>query len=159
MLFCRENACEELFAEIGPLLERHYKEIAHYQDIELNPNYARYLELERGGALRIFTARMGGKDSSLIGYAVFFVTRNMHYQDSLQALQDIIYIEKSTRGVGIGKSFINWCDTQLGMEGVQVVHHHVKKQHEKPFGPLLESLGYNLVDLIYCRRLDSARSV
>lgn len=152
MLFARETVCAEFLEEMRPLLERHYHEIAHYQDIKLEPNFAKYIDMDRAGNLRVFTAR--DEERKLIGYGVFFVTHNMHYQGSLQASQDIIFIEKSTRGRGMGRDFINWCDFQLRNEGVQVVYHHVKQKHN--FGPMLETLGYQLVDLIYGRRLDKS---
>lgn len=136
--------------EMLPILERHYLEIAAFQDIPLKPDFVQYLEIERLGRLRCFTARDMGE---LVGYAVFFVAHNPHYSTSLQATQDVIYLEKSRRGLGFGKGFINWCDSQLRDEGVQAVYHHVKEKHN--FGGMLESLDYKLVDLIYARRLDT----
>lgn len=150
MQFSREAACANLFKEMMPLLTRHYNEIAHYQDIPLRPNFARYMEIERVGVLRAFTAR--DEDNKLAGYAAFFVQPNLHYSTSIQAVQDVIYIERSARGAGFGKEFIEWCDAQLKAEGCQVVYHHVKDKHN--FGPMLEKIGYKLVDLIYARRLD-----
>lgn len=135
--------------EMMPILERHYVEISANLDIALEPDFEKYIAIENAGTLRCYTARDG---EDLVGYAVFFVTRNFHYSSSLQAVQDVIYLEKSKRGVGFGKGFIDWCDSQLRDEGVQVVYHHVKQKHN--FGPMLESLSYKLVDLIYARRLD-----
>lgn len=133
--------------EALPLLDLHYKEIAHYLDIPLKPNFEGYFNAEDSGALRVFTARKEGK---LIGYAIFFLKHNLHYSSSLQAAQDILFLHPGHRGTG-GR-FIKWCDTQLQAEGVQAVYHHVKAAHN--FGPLLERMGYSLVDHIYARRLD-----
>lgn len=154
MHFTRESVSAEFFEEITPLLEKHFHEIAHYQDIPLQPNFARYLELDRAGALRTFTAR--DELQKLVGYAVFFVSANLHYQSSVQAVQDVIYLEQSSRGLGIGREFIDWCDIQLAKDGCQVVYHHVKPKHPK-LGGALQSLGYALVDHIYSRRLDNGR--
>lgn len=148
MRFQREKATTELFEEVSPLLFKHYKEIAHFQDIPLDPDFDLYTTVDKTGNLRVFTARED--DGRIIGYAVFFVRANIHYKSSLQAVQDIIYIDKEVRG--FGHKFILWCDEYLAMEGVQAVYHHVKAEHN--FGPLLERLGYKLVDLIYTRRLD-----
>jgi hypothetical protein len=52
----------------------------------------------------------------------------------------------------MGGRFIKWCDEQLRAEGVAVVYHHIKAAHN--FGPMLERFGYELVDLIYSRRLN-----
>lgn len=134
--------------EVGPLLEEHYKEIAHYQDIPLEPNIERYLELEHAGSVLVFTARDHVK--KLIGYAVFIVNKNLHYNSSVQASQDIIFIRKENRGTG-GR-LIKFCDEELRKLGVQAVYHHVKTKHN--FGPLLERFGYEAVDVIYAKRLD-----
>lgn len=131
-----------------PLLQLHWKEIAHYTDIPLDPDVNQYKMLSSLGMIRIFTARCEGH---LSGYAVFFVRPNAHYKTSLQAVQDILFLDKPMRG-GNGYKFIQWCDEQLKKEEIQVVYHHVKQAHN--FGPMLERMGYELVDLIYARRLD-----
>lgn len=140
----------EIFEDIGPLLIKHYKEIAHYQDIELKPDWQAYAQLEECKILRVFTVRDEAKNNELIGYAIYFVRKNIHYSDSLQAVQDILFVDPSRRGIGL--AFMKWCDKQLKAEHVQVVYHHVKKSHD--FGPLLARQGYTLVDYIYGKRLD-----
>ena len=147
MKFQRETLAQCL-EETKPLLLEHWKEITQYVDIPLDPDYQRYYTLEQSGLLRVFTAR--SKEGNIIGYAVFFVNTNAHYKQSLQALQDVIFIDPKHRG--IGGRFILWCDEQLKSEGVQLVCHHIKAKHN--FGPMLERFGYELIDLIYGRRLD-----
>lgn len=146
--FKRETANSELFHELMPLLEKHYHEIAHYKDIPLDPDFEQYEKLEQIGALRAFIAR--DELGAMVGYAVYFIRHNIHYRSSLQALQDILFIDPERRG--FGAKFILWCDQQLKAEGVQITYHHVKAAHN--FGAMLERLGYRLVDLIYTRRLD-----
>jgi hypothetical protein len=153
MFFQREKADPVLFSELKPLLEEHWEEIAHYKDIPLEPDWDMYARLEDSGNMRVYTARIddGGIDhGKLVGYAVFFIKNNIHYKSSKQASQDILFISKNRRG--LGGRFILWCDEQLKNDGVQAVYHHVKQAHN--FGPLLERFGYQLVDLIYARRLD-----
>jgi hypothetical protein len=148
MRFQKESFTEELFEEAYPLLFQHWREIAHYQDIPLDPNLEGYMAANEAGGLRVYTAR--DNEGVLVGYAVFIVRRNLHYSSSLQAIQDILYIAPTRRG--LGGYFIHWCDDRLKEEGVQVVYHHVKEAHN--FGALMERLGYELVDHIYARRLD-----
>lgn len=148
MKFQRETAGPDLFGEMAPLLEKHYLEISHYLDIPLDPDWPQYQKLEDVGALRVFTAR--DEALTMTGYAVFFVRHNIHYKSSLQALQDVLFIDPTNRG--FGAKFILWCDKELRAEGVQVVYHHVKDAHN--FGALLERFDYQLVDHIYARRLD-----
>lgn len=126
----------------------HYNEISHYKDIKLEPDLEAYIALEKQGVLRVFTAR--ANNGTLIGYAVYFIRRNLHYKSSLQAVQDILFLMPTHRGSG-GR-LIRYCDEELKKENIQVVYHHIKAAHN--FGPLLERLGYQLVDLIYAKRLD-----
>ena len=140
-----------LVSEIMPLLEAHYLEIAHYQDIPLKPDWARYQKAAELGVLRIFTIRQG---RDLVGYQVFFVNVNPHYSTSLQAAVDIVYLDPSLRGKMIGYRFIAWCDEQLKAEGVQVSIHHLKARKDLNYGHMLERQGYELMDLIYVKRLD-----
>lgn len=187
--FAREPLTDALWDEAMPLLRAHKDEIAHFQDIPLEPDIPLYAANEAAGVLRCFTARdsetfyrdhhsckilgqdgpfytilVDGYECSnvahrselrlgrLVGYALYFVRANPHYKSSVQAVQDVIYLDPSVRG-GTGYKFIAWCDAQLASEGVQAVYHHVKAKHD--FGKLLERQGYELVDYIYAKRLDT----
>lgn len=159
MRFARETL-DAVWSEITPLLVKHWQEIAHYKDIALEPDWEQYLKLEELGLLRVYTAREESEEQTergenyttekLRGYAVFLVRHNPHYKSSLQANQDILFVDPEHRG--LGGQFILWCDEQLKAEGVQVVYQHVKAEHN--FGRMLERFGYKLVDLIFARRLD-----
>lgn len=144
MKFQQEDT--SVYEEMKPLTVLHYEEIAHYKDIPLEPDLEMYHRIEEQGCLRLYTVREEGE---LIGYSIFFLKENPHYKSSLQANQDIVFIRKDKRGQG--REFLAWCDDQLKSDGVDVVYHHVKAAHN--FGPLLERQGYNLVDLIYGKRL------
>lgn len=146
--FQRERV-HALWTELWPLLEAHYHEIAHYHDIPLDPSIEGYEALEDAGFLRCFTAR---HDGALIGYAIFMVRANMHYQGSVQAVQDVLFLHPDYRRADTGRSLIRAADDALRTEGVQVVYHHVK--HAFDFGPLLASEGYEPVETIHAKRLD-----
>lgn len=147
--FNRESA-KDVWDEAEPLLREHYKEIAHFKDIPLMPDKDRYLMIEGAGALVLFTCREQGV---LIGYNMFFLSGNMHYSDSLQAVQDILYIHPLWRGKMIGVRFIKWCDQQLSELGAEVVYQHLKARAGLNYGPMLERIGYELMDLVYVKRL------
>ncbi len=149
--FARERA-HDLIEEIKPLLERHWEEIAHYKDIPLNPDYDFYRLLEDSDSLRCFTVRNSDLAGQLVGYAIYLCKTNIHYRTSRQAVQDILFLSPEYRGGRAGLAFIDWYDDQLRAEGVQAVYQHVKTTHN--FGPVLERVGYELVDLIYAKRLD-----
>ncbi len=154
MRFQREPCTIELFAEMKPLFSEHWEEVAHYKDIPEEMDLNLYLKLEIENKLRVFTARTEDTNE-LVGYCFFFVVTNPHYKSSLQAKQDIVFIRKKNRGFGL--QFISWCDEQLRYDRVQAVYHHVKAAHN--FGPMLERLGYELVDFIYARRLNYDHNV
>lgn len=139
----------DCYRELRPLLEAHWKEVAHYPDITLNVDWEAYIRMEQAGALRIYVLRDYG---TLRGYAVFMVRENVHYVGSLQAVQDVVYLEPELRKQMIGARFLEWCDEQLAKEHVQVVYHHVKRTHD--FGPTLQRLGYENIESVWGRRLD-----
>lgn len=140
---------QSLWPDLKPLLEDHWREVAHYQDIALDPNYEKYCQMQDQGHLRCWTVRDGGR---LVGYGLYIVTYNLHYQTSIQAQQDVVFVHPDYRKGITGYRLLKFCDEQLRQEGVQAVYHHVKRAHN--WSPLLVHMGYELVDLIYARRLD-----
>ncbi len=161
LTFQRERA-HELLDEARPLFEAHYREISHYQDIPLDINEAAYMQLEESGLLRCFTARYNGE---LVGYCVFVVRPNLRYSSSIQALQDILFVDKTRRGSLIGKRLLEYCHERLRAENVQVTYQHSKATKEirdaiaaipnrHDVGQLFEMMGYELIDLIHGKRLD-----
>lgn len=84
---------------------------------------------------------------------MFFIAKNAHYSGSLQALQDIFFVEKNARGVRVGLSLIKFHDQELKKEGVQLVYQHVKIDHPA-LGRLLDHENYNAVEIMYSKRLD-----
>lgn len=129
-----------------PLLEAHWREIAHYQDIPLDPDWDFY---RTSPVLRCFTVRAAGQ---MAGYAVYGVGRNKHYMGSLQAVQDLIYVNPADRG-GTGRQLLRTSEQELKAEGVQVVYQHQKLAHPA-LGELLRSEGYEAVEVIWAKRLD-----
>lgn len=148
-LYYQRELVSNLWNEAQPLLEAHWREVAHYQDIELKPDIAAYHQLQAMNELRCYTARDGGK---LVGYAVFFVRPNPHYSSSLQAHQDVLFLLSDYRRGTTGVRLIQYAEEKLQAEGVQVIYHHAKRTNK--VGELLERLGYELVDEIYAKRLD-----
>lgn len=153
MDFSRERV-RDVLPELAELTAKHYLEIALYQDIPLDPDFERYYQVEDMGHLALFVARDEGK---IVGYSVFYLDQSIQYRSSYQANQDLLYLDPSYRGKGLGRDFLKWIDEQLEALGVQVVFHHTKIAHD--FSPLLEDLGYQHVDKVYARRLDKCVEV
>lgn len=150
MLIERETFAE-IYPEAEPLLQRHWKEIALYKDIPLNVRVAQYEAAESIGVLRCFGARIEGV---LVGYAVFIVDYPMHYADSLQARQDVLFLVPEYRGLGLGTQLVDTCDDALRAEGVQAVHQHSKNDPAIDIGPVLRRCGYDPGETLYSKRLD-----
>lgn len=139
-----------LWDELMPLFQAHFEELSANQDIPLSPDRQAYQNIEDAGMLRAYVARMNGQ---AIGYSVFVVRRNMHYDTSLQAVQDVIWLHPDWRRGGLGTQLLKYCDDALRAEGVQLVFHHQKLAHPA-IGVLLRRMGYTAVETIYSKRLD-----
>ena len=148
MKFQREIAGEKLFDDMAPLWVEHWSEIIGDPGEPLKPNLDQYVALEAAGVLRAFTAR-DEDDDELVGYAVYFVTHSVHSTELLRAVSDAVFILRERRG--FGGEFLKWTEGQLAAEGVGVIGQHVRATHN--FGPMLERMGYELVELIYQRRM------
>lgn len=148
LAFAREKAEPRLFDEIGPLLQKHYSEIARFQDIPLDPDFNRYALMEQADLSRTFTARWNGE---LVGYAVFYVGPAIQYKSSIQATEDLMFLRPDLRQGRHGLDFLKWIDAALEAEGVDVIYHHVNTDHD--YGPILKRMGYETVNVIYGKRV------
>lgn len=144
------ESMERVRYEIEDLIEAHWREIAHWHDIPLMPDWGAYERMAEAGLLRIYTVRTS--TSRLVGYAVFFVKHNPHYSTSLQASQDILFLMPAHRGAAVGAGLVQYAEADLRSIGVQVVYHHIK--HAFDFGPMLDRLGYERVEHVMAKRLD-----
>lgn len=135
----------KMYHEGMALFDEHWDEIArHKEHIKLNPDYDKYISLERMGVVHVVTAR---NDGCLIGYAINFVAPNMHYQDWLYSVNDIIYISIDYRKTGAGYRLLRFMEKELKKIGVTNIHLSMKLAHD--FGPLMESLGYTAIERLY----------
>lgn len=134
------------------MLVAHWEEIATWPDIRLDPDTGAYEALDDAGMLRMYTVR-DARSGTLAGYAAYIVRTHLHYRQSKQAVQDVLFLRTDYRRGQTGRQLIEYADAQLAAEGVQVVYHHVKTAHN--FGPLLERIGYEHVENIYAKRLHS----
>lgn len=142
--FSRERVTPKLIDELVPIIAAHYHEIANFKQVACEPDFSRYEALDKAGFLRVYTARLDGK---LVGYSVFSVLNPIHFKRSLQAHEDLLFLDPKMRKGLDGYRFIRWCDQELTKEGVEVIYHHVKRDHNH--GALLERQGYELVDMVW----------
>lgn len=141
----------DAYYEARPVTIEHWKEIAQYPDIPLKLDLELYGRLEMSGALRTYVARA---EHRLVGYTVFVVTPHPHYAGSLQGVQDVIYVQKEYRRMGLGRMLVRYAEDDMRKYGVQVAYQHVKLAHSHHLGPLLESEGWSPIETLYGKRLD-----
>lgn len=149
--FALETLEQVRASRLEQLLAEHWHEVAHFQDIALEPDWDTYARAESTGNFRLFTARIAGE---LVGYAAYFLNHNPHYKSSLQAVQDVLFLAPAHRGARIGSHLILFADQYFRGQGAQVIYQHSKVKRELDIGPLLRHLGYELVDTLWAKRLD-----
>jgi len=146
--FAREILTANLCEELLPLLKLHWGEVSGFPDIAFQPDAEWYLNSEAIGLLRAYIARHEGQ---IVGYALYIVSRNPHNRESKQAFLDGIFIPKELRG--FGHKLIQFGNEALRAEGVQVVFHTMKIEHDH--SPTLLRMGYVPQEIHYSRRLDA----
>jgi len=135
--------------EAKELIKLHWEEIAVNKDfIYLNPCWESYAHLEEQEKLKIFTAR---SDGSLVGYFVVIVNPHLHYKDHLFASNDVLYLHKDYRKGLTGVKLLKFGEACLKADGVSVLTINTKVHQS--FDPLLERLGYNLIERSYSKPL------
>ncbi len=134
---------------LAPLIVDHWREVAPYSDIPLNPDLGIYIAVDENGMLRCFTVR--SPEWELIGYAIFLVIDSPQYGVKC-AKHEVLYLSPPSRFGLYGMKFIAWCDQQLREEGVVFVTHAVRPKND--FSPVLKRLGYQHTATEYTRRLD-----
>jgi GNAT superfamily N-acetyltransferase len=146
----------DVIDEIWPLLEDHYQEIATDKHMKpFDPDLARYQSMEDQDMLRIFTARaaphptdnkdyFNGKPVGLIGYFVTVILPGLHYQQTLMAINDIMYIMPEHRGGTVGYRLLKLATEDLKNLGADILTIHMKTEY--PFRSLLAKLGFHLTE-------------
>lgn len=146
--FARESYAQAADA-VRPLLEEHWRELATYSDVPLDPDWGLYQKAYEAGNLRIFTARLNGV---LVGYAVYFVRYHHHYASTLWAMSDVILVRKEHRSLGVGNSLFALVEESLREEGVGVIQTTAKLAHPE-LSVLLEMRGHARNEVTHTRRL------
>ncbi len=149
MITYQQESLVTVKADIIPLLEKHWEEVAlNKEKIKLNPDWDAYANLEDAGVLKIFTAREAGK---LVGYFVVFVKSHIHYKDHLFCYNDVIFVDEEYRKGFTSPRLIKFAEKCLKADGVEVMI--VNTKMHKPFDSLLVWLGYKHIENLYSKVL------
>lgn len=143
LVFNREQA-QKCFVEAIPLLIKHGRELKYHRDLQLDPEFSRYEQLEKTGFLRAYTARI---DGALVGYSVFFLSPHLHFRKNQFAVCDILFIDPLHRGFGL--SFIRWCNHQLKMDGAHSIDYYVNVEFD--YSIILKRLGFRRSAELYSK--------
>lgn len=136
-------------AEAQSLFRSHWEEIGVHRDImPLDPDYDRYNELDRQGALLVVTARSGEK---MVGYIMYLFSKSLHYKGWMNGHVDIVYVAPEYRRGGAGLKLMQIGDhtARLHFNGKLAITHHVKPDHD--FSRLLTRMGYGVLETLYMR--------
>lgn len=139
------NQC---LAEIEPMLQGHFEEIAANKEQLGGPNMdkAVYYVREQQGGLHIVVARSEGK---IVGYYVAFINPHLHYAHSLTASTDVYYIHPDFRKGRAGIDLFKEAERTLKKRGVQRVYSGTKLH--KDMGKLFEFLGWKETERLYVK--------
>lgn len=108
----------EIYPELLPLFESHWRELGPYKDkMPLSPNLEIYSYLESQNQLLTLTARQDGR---LVGYIICAIRSGLHYSTTLQAITDLPYVIPSMRSRGIVVRLFKKMETELKARGVKV---------------------------------------
>ncbi len=148
--FAQEKMTAGLMEEAMPMAAAHFQEVDPFSDKAQTLDPSTYLNVSR--LVRIFTARENGL---LVGYAVFTIGKHQHYENSLQAQQDVFYLSPAARRGWNGVKFVRWCGEQLRDEGAEVVYQHsslIDSKGAKAFAVILKRIGYEPIQTLHALR-------
>lgn len=133
--------------EVQDLLRAHYLELAKNQDkVHLDPDWDRYIAMERADALLLYTAR---EDGELIGYSCFFSSPHPHYKALRLVNNDVLFLRADKRVGRTGMRFIDFCEQAVRAEYPHeqfALTWHAKEGTD--LGAILPRKGYGVQDVI-----------
>lgn len=110
---------QDVYDELRPLLSQHYDEISIHKrkGYALKPNVELYRAMQDADQLMMVIGRLDGQ---IVAYFVVFVRPSIHYQDCLEGIGDIFYVQPSRRGVLIGLQLFEATERELRRRGVHL---------------------------------------
>ena len=139
----KQEKLKDCLVEIAELLPAHASEVLLYRDnLEVCPNFDVYMQLEEAGGLTIVTARWRTK---LVGYVVYIQGPKPHYENTVFATADLVYVLPEYRKGWVGINLLKEGEKVLKNIGVSVVLVGVTR--DKDFSRVLEKLNYEAVEI------------
>ena len=140
---------EAVIPEIRPLLERHWEEIALDQEqVKLDPDWARYRNLDAIGALSVMILRANGV---MVGYCVMIVQPELHYRLILTATMDIFWVAPEVRGMMGGLRLFRAVEAEMKRRGVKRIY--MGSKLHKDSSRLFLAMGYKPIETWFSKML------
>ena len=150
MLTYRREKLSDIKEEVLPLLEKHWEEIALEKEIvKLDPDWDAYEFMDSHGLLVCVCARHSGV---LIGYTVYFISRNIHYKELLCAENDLFFLDPEFRKGMAGVNLFRAAEVVLKGLGVNRISNKVKLHHD--VGKIFERMGYQPIERVYVKKVE-----
>ena len=144
IVFAVENFAE-VYAEAGPLLEKHWNEIAKNKSLlQLNPDKDAYTRAS--DKLLLLTARA---DRTLIGYFLWVLIWHPHYKNVLVAEEDLHFLLPEYRRGLTGYKLIKEACLAAISRGAELLVTREKIGHEH--ASIMKRLGFAPTDIVYTR--------
>ena len=132
-----ERMTEGLIAALMPMFNRHWAEVSPFPDLDLEPDYEWYLQVEEGGNYCMVVARI---DDEIVGYIGFLIGKHPHHAGLIVANQDMFYVDPFRRKGMLGLQLIQASERVLKARGVNVIFQEVAPQCD--YSALLKRAGY-----------------
>lgn len=147
-MFFAEETWDNFYSDVKELFQKHHEEVDVY-GIPLDINEQQYKEMNDVDCLLIHTIR--DESNKLLGYSMSIVCYHMHHKTSLQARQDVIYINEELRGKGYLKEFLSYIESELKEFGVS--YFLIAVPSHMSWGNSLLKRDYKEVENIYAKEL------
>lgn len=136
----------DVYAEMFPLLEKHYDEISVHKErgFPLAPQVEVYKQREREGSLLMIIGRERGQ---IAAYLVAFVTPGLHYKTCLSCAVDIFFVTPDARGAMNGVKMLQFTKQVVEKRGVKRWTIGEKVAH--PAARLFKRIGFQPVEVIH----------
>ena len=131
--------------QVERLIKEHQDEIVVHKHLQkLDPDWARYRELTSLNRIFMVMARRGDE---IVGYIVLFVQRHLHDRKLRYSMDDLYYVERTERAVGIGRSMIACAEAEARRRGSRV--NLLRAKIGSPTGKFLEMIGYRPFEMVW----------
>lgn len=148
MIRCQVDSVQDIQLEVEDVLESAWEETVDHKELlsyeNNNVDWEFYKDMEDSGTLHVITMRDSGK---LIGYNFLMIIDHPHYK-VLHALSDMMWINETYRGQGLGKSLIQYSEDYLEHigGGLMVYNFKVGKPH-----PSMDKIGYKHAENVFTK--------